>query len=138
MDKKHSNKLKYRLGSQIPGCEDSEAADAQLRQDFLEYAPMICELFEQMNRDLLLVLKTNNYLRTIDMRLGSPGNSFRVVNDATWQVYSREIMPSKRLSSLQMARESFRYWMFKMMMLGFAWVLRFRQFCGLSVAQADL
>ncbi len=64
----------------------------------MEYAPAIVDIFNQMDKDLLLVLKTNNYLRTIDMRLGSPGNSFHVINKISWQVYRNEIMNGKKLS----------------------------------------
>ena len=96
MDTNQRMQLKSRLGTAIPGCENSEAADAQMRHDFLEYAPHIIEIFDKMNKELLLVLKTNNYLRTIDMRLGSPGNNFRIVNEVTWRVYTREILPTKQ------------------------------------------
>lgn len=61
------------------------------------------EIFGKVNRDLLLVLKTNNYLRTIDMRLGSPGNSFFTINDISWSVYKEEILPLRRLGYLHYA-----------------------------------
>lgn len=32
-----------------------------------------------MKKELLLVLKTNNYLRAIDKRLGNPNNSFNTI-----------------------------------------------------------
>ncbi len=32
-----------------------------------------------IKRELLLVLKTNNYLRAIDNRLGNPNNSFNTI-----------------------------------------------------------
>ena len=44
-----------------------------------------------MKRELLLVLKTNNYLRAIDKRLGNPINTYNVINEMTWSVYSKEI-----------------------------------------------
>ena len=34
------------------------------------------ECLEKMDSDLLLVFKVNDYIRTIDSRLGSPANSF--------------------------------------------------------------
>jgi len=50
-----------------------------------------------MKRELLLVLKTNNYLKAIDKRLGNPNNTFNTINEVTWDVYKREIRP--KLSS---------------------------------------
>jgi hypothetical protein len=41
------------------------------------------------------VLKTNNYLRAIDKRLGNPHNSFQIINDVTWIIYSTEIKITK-------------------------------------------
>ena len=84
MDSSKRLQFKDRLGPAIPGFESDAAVDAQLRQDALQYASEIVDIFGKVNRDLLLVLKTNNYLRTIDMRLGSPGNSFYTINDVSW------------------------------------------------------
>jgi hypothetical protein len=36
-------------------------------------------------------MKTNNYLRAIDRRLGNPNNTFSVINDVTWDVYKNEV-----------------------------------------------
>jgi hypothetical protein len=44
-----------------------------------------------IKRELLLVMKTNNYLRAIDRRLGNPNNTFSVINDVTWKVFRSEI-----------------------------------------------
>lgn len=44
-----------------------------------------------IKRELLLVMKTNNYLRTIDKRLGNPNNTFNIVNEVTWDVFKSEI-----------------------------------------------
>ena len=63
-----------------------------MRSDALLYVGDIIDIFGKVNRDLLLVLKTNNYLRTIDMKLGSPGNSFYVINEISWKVYRDEIL----------------------------------------------
>lgn len=51
----------------------------------------IAETLRDMNRDLLVLLKINNYLRAIDVRLGNPTNTFTQVNEKTWEVYKREI-----------------------------------------------
>lgn len=104
-----------------------------MRHDFLEYAPHIVEIFSKMNKELLLVLKTNNYLRTIDMRLGSPGNNFRVVNEVSWRVYCKEILPFKKLSRVQRFREVGSYWFLKCLMMGYFWILKMKQICGMAV-----
>ena len=44
-----------------------------------------------MHRELLLILKTNNYLRAIDKRLGNPTNTYTIINDVTWRIYCREV-----------------------------------------------
>ena len=98
-----------------------------MRQDFLEYAPHIIEIFDKMNKDLLLVLKTNNYLRTIDMRLGSPGNNFRVVNEISWRIYKSEILPHKKgLSTMSRFREIISFWTLRVLMFGYFWMLRMK------------
>ena len=88
-----------------------------MRRDALEYADEIVEIFGKVNRDLLLVLKTNNYLRTIDMRLGSPGNSFSVTNDISWRVYSDEILTRKRLGYFKFFYELLHFYMLRIGML---------------------
>ena len=60
-----------------------------------------------IKRELLLVLKTNNYLRAIDRRLGNPTNTFNVINEMTWKVYWREV--SEDMSLYSMMREFMRY-----------------------------
>ena len=47
-----------------------------LRKYAIYYHKEITEILDVMKRELLLVLKTNNYLRAIDKRLGNPYNSF--------------------------------------------------------------
>ena len=48
----------------------------------------ITGILNDMNSDLLLILKTNNYLKAIDRRLGNPNNTFNIINDITWRVFS--------------------------------------------------
>ncbi len=45
----------------------------------IEYHKQIVEILDLIKRELLLVLKTNNYLRAIDKRLGNPYNSFNTI-----------------------------------------------------------
>lgn len=51
------------------------------------YHKDIVSILDMIKRELLLVMKTNNYLRAIDRRLGNPNNTFNVVNNVTWSVY---------------------------------------------------
>ena len=57
----------------------------------LYYHKDIVSILDMIKRELLLVMKTNNYLRAIDRRLGNPNNTFNVVNNVTWSVYRKEI-----------------------------------------------
>ena len=45
----------------------------------VEYHKDIVEILDGMKRELLLVLKTNNYLRAIDKRFGNPANSYNII-----------------------------------------------------------
>ena len=65
-----------------------------------------------IKRELLLVLKTNNYLRAIDRRLGNPNNTFNTINEETWKVFWREV--SHDMSVYATIREFFRYYLLKM------------------------
>ena len=89
-----------------------------------------------MKRELLLVLKTNNYLRAIDKRLGNPINTYNVINEMTWSVYSKEI--SKSLSSWAYLREASRYFVLKMGLLLWYLHIRIRSSLGLQVDEDEL
>ena len=80
-----------------------------------------------IKRELLLVMKTNNYLRAIDRRLGNPNNTFSVINNITWQVYKKEA----RLSYWQYARESLRFMLVKCGLFAMYVSLRLRMMLGL-------
>lgn len=60
-----------------------------------------------MNRKLILVFKTNNYLRAIDNKLGTPLNTFKVLNEMTWEVFNAEIISQKPF--LERMRSRFEY-----------------------------
>ena len=49
----------------------------------------IVETLQHMNRDLVILMKTNHYLRSIDVKLGNPTNTFTQVNNMTWNVYKK-------------------------------------------------
>lgn len=54
----------------------------------------------------MLILKTNNYLRAIDKRLGDPTNSFHSINETTWTVFRNEVPVTRWV----IMREGFRYY----------------------------
>lgn len=78
--------MKQRLGDR-----DSAEAQVQLQNYALYYHKDIVSILDMIKRELLLVMKTNNYLRTIDKRLGNPNNTFNIINNVTWDVFSNEI-----------------------------------------------
>ena len=102
MDKSKRSQMKTRLGDR-----DNAEAKEDLRDYALFYHQEIVEILDTIKRELLLVLKTNNYLRAIDRRLGNPTNTFNTINEMTWDVYWREV--SEDLSTWSLLREWFRY-----------------------------
>jgi len=84
----------------------------------------------------LLVLKTNNYLRAIDRRLGNPTNTFNTINEITWRVYWREV--SEDMSFYSILREIFRYGFLKVGLYLMYLRVRLRSALGLSVDENEL
>jgi aarF domain-containing kinase len=103
MDKKRTLKMKARLGD-----VNDSGSQAALQNYALYYHKDIVEILDTIKRELLLVMKTNNYLRAIDRRLGNPNNTFSVINETSWQVYKKEIW--KRGSYWLYFKEAIRYW----------------------------
>ncbi len=82
------------------------------------------------------MLKTNNYLKAIDNRLGNPNNTFNTINNATWQVYKSEIR--SKLTYWQFLRESLRYYMLKLGLFAFYISVRVRSALGYKVDKDEL
>jgi hypothetical protein len=72
-------------------------------------------------------MKTNNYLRAIDRRLGNPNNTFSVINEVTWSVFRSEAC----IGYWQYARENIRYWVVRMGLFAMYLSLRVRIMLGL-------
>lgn len=89
-----------------------------------------------IKRELLLVLKTNNYLRAIDRRLGNPTNTFNTINEITWDVYWKEV--SQDLSYYSLFVEFFRYYYLKMGLFAMYMNVRLRSAFGLQVDKDEL
>jgi len=107
MDKKDGLRMKKRLGTR-----DSQEAREETRDYAMYYHREIVEILDGMKRELLLVLKTNNYLKAIDKRLGNPNNTFIGLNDITWQVFNKEI--HSEVSYYDYYKELFRYYKIKL------------------------
>merc|ERR1712242_500213 len=86
MDESKKTQMKTRLGER-----DTPDAQQELQDYALFYHEEIVEILDMIKRELLLVLKTNNYLRAIDRRLGNPNNTFNTVNEKTWEVFRSEV-----------------------------------------------
>ena len=89
-----------------------------------------------IKRELLLVLKTNNYLRAIDRRLGNPTNTFNIINEKTWNVYWNEI--SKEESYYSLLREFFRFYILKIGLFAMYLRVKFRSSFGMQVDVDEL
>ena len=89
-----------------------------------------------MRSELLIVFKTNDYLRAIDNRLGNPTNTFNNINEATWDVYRKEVC--KDLSNFDYLKEISRYYVLKFGLFIAYFGVRFRQCLGFKVAIEEL
>ena len=108
MDEKNSYRTKTRLGEK----QDAKSK-AELKEYALYYHKDIVSILDMIKRELLLILKTNNYLRAIDRRLGSPNNTYNIINNTTWRVYNKEIA---QFSSWDYYRELFKYYLLKLLL----------------------
>ena len=97
-----------------------------------------------MKRELLLLFKTNNYLRAIDLRLRSPGNTFTVINQVTWEVYCQEILPleCKHMGFLSRnlfyARHMVSYRLMQFLLWLQGVIVRLKAFLGIQVTDEEL
>lgn len=122
---------KSRLGEQTK----SEDRDA-IKQYALYYHKDIVHILDVIKRELLLVLKTNNYLKSIDSRLGNPNNSFTVINDVSWHVFSTELRP--RITWTMYWREFWRYYWLKFLLGLYRMKIRFMQCFGYKASPEEL
>ena len=93
-------------------------------------------ILDVIKRELLLVLKTNNYLKSIDARLGNPNNSFTVINDVTWKVFSRELRT--HVTSPVYWREAFRYYWIRFLLGLYKISIRVKQAFGYKASPEEL
>ena len=89
-----------------------------------------------IKRELLLVLKTNNYLRAIDRRLGNPTNTFNTINEVTWDVFWSEV--SEDMSYYALFKEYFRYYLLKVGLFAMYLKVRVKSAMGMQVDSNEL
>lgn len=106
MDESRKLQLKSRLKDRHDPVTKKERQTAAIKLE-----KQIAETLRDMNRDLLILMKTNHYLRAIDIRLGNPTNTFTQVNDITWKVYKNEI--GKNKTFWQYCRQAYSYYYLK-------------------------
>lgn len=129
MNKDNTLKTKARLG-QVK--TDSEKAEIKLYA--LQYHKDIVSILDEIKRELLLLLKTNNYLRAIDKRLGNPHNQFQAINDISWEVYSREMKESKKVY----LRELLKYYFLKFLLFLYKLKVRILHLFGIKATKEEL
>jgi hypothetical protein len=81
-------------------------------------------------------LKTNNYLKSIDARLGNPNNSYMVINNVTWKVFSKELR--SHVTSPVYWREAFRYYWLKFLLAIYRYGIMIKQAFGYKASPEEL
>ena len=88
-----------------------------------------------IKRELLLILKTNNYLRAIDKRLGNPNNTYNTINEVTWNVFCKELAHENRMDYF---REYMYYVTIKMYMMMMLFKIKFQSLFGIKASIEEL
>lgn len=88
-----------------------------------------------IKRELLLILKTNNYLRAIDKRLGNPTNTYNTINNATWRVFTNEMIHD---SKWEFYSECFRYYFLKLMLSMNLWKIKLMSMFGIKASLEEM
>ena len=131
MDESRKLQLKSRLKDR-----HDEATKNERRNAAWKLEKQIAETLRDMNRDLLILMKTNHYLRAIDIRLGNPTNTFTQVNEVTWKVYKNEV--GKNHTLWQYCRQAYRFYYLKFGLFLYYVSVQCRRMLGLSVSQEEL
>ena len=134
MDAKDRHNLKARLG---------ERQDAQAKEDIRDYAIYyhkdIVEILDLIKRELLLILKTNNYLRAIDKRLGNPVNTYNIINNVTWKIYCREVaFKAEKTNTWEFMKETTQYYFIRFLLYLQYVRIRFFGLCGIKASEEEL
>ena len=111
-----------------------EEGHQKIKDYAISYHKEIVGILDDIKRELLLVLKTNNYLRAIDRKLGFPTNTFTMINDATWKVFKDEIQHESRKI---LFNEYWRYIKLKIQLWFYRLYLKIRQMLWFSIEEVD-
>lgn len=95
----------------------------------------IVEILDMIKRELLLILKTNNYLRAIDKRLGNPNNTYNTINDVTWQVFCKELAHENKMDYY---KEYLHYFTIKFYFYIMLIKVRLQSVFGIKASQEEL
>lgn len=129
MDEKNAFRTKSRLG------ESHDPKDREALKDFaIEQQKGIVEILNMMKRELLLIFKTNNYLRAIDRRLGNPTNTYNIINEVTWRVYSSELLQESRWEYF---KEVFQYYLIKFLLKMYSFKITFMRLFGIKASKEE-
>ena len=131
MNEDNKNNMKSRLEP----CNSEAEKERRYKLGTEKYQD-VNEMMKGMDQELIILFKTNDYLRSIDKRLGNPTNTFNVINEVTWRVYRKEICSG--LSRGEYWREVARFYLIKLgLYLAYLYV-KIRQTLGLEVDEEEL
>lgn len=134
MEKKDRHDLKARLGER----QDQKSKDA-IRDYALYYHKDIVEILDLIKRELLLILKTNNYLRAIDKRLGNPVNTYNIINNITWKIYCNEVaFKAEKTNTWEFMKETTQYYFIRLLLYIQYMRIRFFGLFGVKASDEEL
>jgi len=61
-----------------------------MKEYALQYHREITQVLGSIRKEILLLFKTNDFLRAIDSRIGNPVNNFSIMNNYIWKALSME------------------------------------------------
>jgi len=130
MDEENSYKTKTRLGE-----KQDEKSKEELKEYAMYYHKDIVDILDMIKRELLLILKTNNYLRAIDKRLGNPNNTYNIINNVTWQVYKSEM---SSLGHWDYYKEMMKYLFLKLLLGAYMAKIKVQSYFGIKASKEEL
>ena len=88
-----------------------------------------------IKRELLLLLKTNNYLRAIDKRLGNPNNTYNIINNVTWKVFCKEMASQNKWDYV---KEMWKYFVLKMVLALYLCKIKCQSLFGIKASEEEM
>ena len=87
MDEEDRMNAKKRLHS--PDTDEEKEVYLEKCEEFMDD---MSDVLNKVNRKILLVFKTRDYLTSLDMKLGKPHNTFKILNDVSYDVFNEEVI----------------------------------------------